>query len=250
MQRLASGRHALFGAVVVALVVPVALGACDGAPDLGGDSLSPPNNKHLSLTEQKLRESVRKDRQVEGAVTGCVTGGVLGGIIKAATGGKTKDVVTTAVAGCLVGGVIGVAWGSYVDARAQEYANQQDQVAKLTAAARDDVVRYQKVNTALRKLIDEERARIGKAGDKKAKVKAEIAQSEEAAEARKGTVRQLEAKLAEIDDNIKTIEADQAELGKKGVNTASLNAPKQGLRTERTKLSASIVTLKQLSAGG
>jgi hypothetical protein len=247
MRRIASARRAVAGAVTLSLV----LSACSGN-ELGDDplSLSAPDNKHLSLAEQKLRETVRKDRQVEGAVTGCVTAGILSGVFKAVTGGSSQDVVKTAAVGCLVGGVVGAAWGSYVDARAQEYANQQEQIAKLTAAARDDVVRYQRMNAALRKLIDEERARIGKAGAKKAKVKQDIAKSEEAAAARKATIRQLEAKLAEIDDNIKTIEADQAELGKKGVNTASLNAPKQGLRAERTKLSASIVTLKQLSAGG
>jgi outer membrane lipoprotein SlyB len=249
MHRIASRGRAPFAVVTIALFVPVVLAACSGN-ELSGDPVSPPDNKHLSLAEQKLRDSVRKDRQVEGAVTGCVTGGLLGGIFKAATGGNTKDVVTTAVAGCVVGGVIGAAWGSYVDARAQQYANQQELVSKLTAAAKDDVTRYQKVNTALRKLIDEERARIGKAGDKKAKVSAEIAKSEEAAEARKTTVRQLEAKLAEIDDNIKTIEADQAELAKKGIDTAALNAPKQGLRVERTRLSTGIGTLKQLATPG
>jgi DNA repair exonuclease SbcCD ATPase subunit len=246
MQKVASGRLAVAG--VVAALVPFALNAC-GGNDLAGDPLNPPDNKHLSLSEQKLRDSIRKDRQVEGAVTGCVAGGVLGGVFKAVTGGSKQDVVKTAVAGCVVGGVIGVAWGSYVDARAQEYANQQELVAKLTAAAREDVARYQRVNAALRKLIDEERARITKTGDKKAKVKQEIARTQEEVEARKTTIRQLEAKLAEIDDNIKTIEADQAELTKKGVNTASLNAPKQALRTERSTLSASIGTLKQLSAG-
>jgi hypothetical protein len=247
MRRIAAARRAVAGVITLSLV----LSACSGN-ELGDDplSLGPPDNKHLSRAEQKLRETVRKDRQVDGAVTGCVTAGILGGVFRAVTGGSTQDVVKTAAVGCLVGGVVGAAWGSYVDARAQEYANQQELIAKLTAAARDDVTRYQRMNAALRKLIDEERARVGKAGDKKTKVKQEIAKSEEAAAARKSTIRQLEAKLAEIDDNIKTIEADQAELGKKGVNTASLNAPKQGLRTERTKLSASIVTLKQLSAGG
>jgi DNA repair exonuclease SbcCD ATPase subunit len=229
-------------------LAPFALGACSGN-DLAGDPLNPPDNKHLSIAEQKLRDSIRKDRQTEGAVAGCLTGGFLGGIVKAVTGGSTQDVVATAAVGCVVGGVIGAAWGSYVDARAQQYANQQELVTKLTAAAREDVARYQRVNAALRKLIDEERARIAKAGDKKAKVKQEIAKGDEAVEARKTTVRQLEAKLAEIDDNIKTIEADQAELTKKGVNTAALNAPKQGLRAERATLNANIGTLKQLPAG-
>ena len=206
-----------------------------------------PDNKHLSLTERQLRDTVRKDRQVEGAVTGCLAGGLLGGVIKAVTGGSTKDVVTTAAVGCVVGGVIGAAWGSYVDARAQQYANQQEQIAKLTAAAREDVVRYQRVNAALRKLIDEERARVAKAGDAKVKVKQEIATKAEAAAQRTTTIRQLEAKLAEIDDNIKTIEADQAELTKSGVNTAALNAPKQELRAERVRLNTGIGTLKQLS---
>lgn len=243
--RTPSARRALVGVVSVSLV----LGACNGN-DVGDDplSLNPPDNKHLSLAEQKLRETVRKDRQIEGAVTGCLAGGLLGGIFKAVTGGSTEQALKTAAVGCVVGGVVGVAWGSYVDARAQEYANQQELIAKLTAAARDDVARYQRVNAALRKLIDEERARIGKARDKKTQAKQEIAMGEEAMAARNTTIRQLEAKLAEIDDNIKTIEADQAELTKKGINTAALNAPKQGLRTERTKLSASIVTLKQLSA--
>jgi hypothetical protein len=246
MLRIASARR---GAVTIALLVLVALAACSGN-DLGDAPLAPPDNKHLSLAEQKLRDSVRKDRQMEGAVTGCVTGGLLGGVLKAVTGGSTQDVVKTAVVGCVVGGVIGAAWGSYVDARAQQYANQQELVGKLTAAAKDDVARYQKVNAALRKLIDEERARIGKVGDTKAKVKAEIAKGQEAAEARKTTIRQLEAKLAEIDDNIKTIDADQAELAKKGIDTAALNAPKQGLRGERTRLSIGIGTLKQLSTSG
>jgi hypothetical protein len=245
MQRIASARRAVVGAVAVSFL---ALSACSGN-ELGDDPLNPPDSKHLSLTEQKLRDTVRKDRQIEGAVAGCLTGGILGGVFKAVTGGSKQDVLKTAAVGCVVGGVVGVAWGSYVDARAQEYANQQELMGKLTAAAREDVARYQRVNAALRKLIDEERARIGKAGDKKTKVKQEIAASEEAAAARKTTIRQLEAKLAEVDDNIKTIEADQSELAKKGVDTAALNAPKQGLRTERAKLSASIVTLKQLSPG-
>jgi outer membrane lipoprotein SlyB len=248
MQRIASARRAVIGVVVLSLSAPLTLNAC-GGNDLGDDPLSPPDSKHLSLTEQKLRDTVRKDRQIQGAVTGCLTGGILGGVIKAVTGGSSQDVVKTAAVGCIVGGVVGAAWGSYVDARAQEYANQQELVAKLTAAAREDVARYQRTNAALRKLIDEERARTGKAGDKKAKVKQAIARSEEAAAARKATIRQLEAKLAEVDDNIKTIEADQAELTKKGVDTAALNAPKQGLRAERAQLSASIVTLKQLSPG-
>jgi DNA repair exonuclease SbcCD ATPase subunit len=246
MQRIASARRAVIGVVALSLLTPLALGACSGN-DMGGDPLSPPDNMHLSLAERQLRESVRKDRQLEGAATGCLAGGVLGGVIKAVTGGKTRDVVTTAVAGCVVGGVIGAAWGSYVDARAQEYANQQELITKLTAAARDDVVRYQRVNAALRKLIDEERARVAKAGDTKAKVKQEIAKKEETAAERATTIRQLEAKLAEIDDNIKTIEADQAELTKTGVDTAVLNAPKQGLRAERVRLSTGIGTLKQLS---
>lgn len=250
MRMIAAARPALVGVLALSLLAPFALSACNGT-DVGDDplSLGPPDNKHLSVTEQKLRDTVRKDRQVEGAVAGCLTAGIVGGVIKAFSGASSQAVAKTAAAGCLVGGVVGVAWGSYVDARAQEYANEQERLSKMTAAARDDVARYQRVNAALRKLIDEERARIAKVGDKKAKVKQEIAQGEEAAAARNATIRQLEAKLAEIDDNIKTIEADQAELSKNGVNTAVLNAPKQGLRTERTKLSAGIVTLKQLSAG-
>jgi outer membrane lipoprotein SlyB len=248
MRRIASARCAVIGVVVLSLSAPLVLSACSGN-DLGDDPLGAPDNKHLSLTEQKLRDTVRKDRQIQGAVTGCLAGGILGGVFKAVTGGSKQDVLKTAAVGCIVGGVVGVAWGSYVDARAQEYANQQELVVKLTAAAREDVARYQRTNAALRQLIDEERARIGKAGDKKTKVKQAIASSEEVATARKTTIRQLEAKLAEIDDNIKTIEADQAELAKKGVETAALNAPKQGLRTERGKLSAGIVTLKQLSPG-
>jgi DNA repair exonuclease SbcCD ATPase subunit len=248
MSRIASGRLAVVGVVTLCLMSHLALGACSGS-DIGPETgaLDAPDNKHLSLAERQLRDTVRKDRQLEGAVTGCVAGGLLGGVFKAVTGGSTKDVVTTAAVGCVVGGVIGAAWGSYVDARAQQYANQQEQIAKLTAAAREDVVRYQRVNAALRKLIDEERARITKAGDTKAKVKQAVAKKEETVAERATTIRQLEAKLVEIDDNIKTIEADQAELSKKGVDTAALNAPKQGLRTERAQLNTGIGTLKQLS---
>src|SRR5688500_14376017 len=125
MRGIASGRLAVVSAVALALSAPLALGACSGN-DMGADALSPPDSKHLSLAERQLRDSVRKDRQVEGAVTGCLAGGLLGGVIKAVTGGSTKDVVTTAAVGCVVGGVIGAAWGSYVDARAQQYANQQE----------------------------------------------------------------------------------------------------------------------------
>jgi hypothetical protein len=240
-----SGRRA--GAAALSLLAALALGACNGN-ELASGPLDPPDNKHLSLAERNLRETVRKDRQIEAGVAGCLVGGVAGYLGTILTGGSKHDALKTAAVLCVGGAVVGVAWGSYVDARAQQYADQQELVTKLTAAAREDVTRYQRMNASLRKLIEEERARMGKAGAKKDKAKADIAQTEVAVEERKTTVRQLEAKLAEIDDNIKTIEADQAELSKKGVDTAALNAPKRDLRAERTKLGASIGTLKQLSA--
>jgi hypothetical protein len=244
-----SGRCAVVSMAAVSLVAALSLGACSGSgTELASGSLDAPDNKHLSATERSLRDSVRKDRQIEAGVTGCLIGGVAGYLGTVLTGGSKQTAVKAAAVLCVGGAVVGVAWGSYVDARAQEYANQQELVTKLTAAAREDVARYQRVNANLRKLIEEERARIGKAGAKAERTKADIAASLDAVEERKTTVRQLEAKLAEIDDNIKTIEADQAELSKKGVETAVLNAPKRELRAERTKLSTNIGALKQLSA--
>jgi hypothetical protein len=246
MRLYACRRFATFRTVAISILAAVTLGGC-GA--IGGNSpttsLAAPDDSHLSPAERQLRAAVRQDRQAEAAGLGCVTGAGLG-LATALLGGDTKHAIRNAVIGCFAGGVVGLAWGSYVDARAQTHANEQERVARLTAAAQQDVARYARVNAATQALIDEERRRITQASSKKGKAQLTLATHEATAAERAKTISLLEAQLQQIDGNVKTIEADQAELAAKGIDSAVLTAQRQALLAQQSQLSAKIGVLKSM----
>lgn len=185
---------------------------------------------------------MRRNRQFQGAALGCVVGGGLAGGVQLLRG-DTEKAVRDAAIGCAAGGVAGFAYGSYVDARSQTYANEQERVDGLTTAATEDVARYKKLNGATERLIKEERKRLAKLDTAKHNTTQQVADREKMVAGREETLRLLSTQVEEIEGNVKAIEHDRSSLASLGADTAGLEAQKKAMIAQRKKLSRKIIIL-------
>lgn len=247
MSSTASNFFFLSPRLILAFTVTIVIAGCAAgsgdAPQLG---LNAPDQSHLSPTERELRAQVRQERQLESAAVGCIVVGVGSGLIPLLTG-DTRQALANATVGCIGGGAIGLAYGSYVDARAQAYANEQEQVARMTVAAQEDVIRYKRINLTTQKLIDEQKRLIAQISQNQGNAMQTAADRERRNTANAETIRDLEKQLEEMDGNVKTIEADIPTLAAKGINTAALESQKKALVAQKSQLSKKVAVFKSIA---
>jgi hypothetical protein len=200
----------------------------------------------LSPEEKALRAAVTRQRVAEGAAQGCISTGAGSALLGLIGGASPRQILENAAHGCLVGGIVGAAAGYYVDARAQEYANDQLRLNAMANAAEKDVARYDELISATRNLIRQEKRRINALEGQTQAAQAEIRSREQRLAVQRKNVALLEGQLDEIDGNIQTIASDRKALEKKGVDTTRLAAKQNSLEQKKKDIERQVAQLKSL----
>lgn len=207
----------------------------------------PPEEKNLTAEETALRSHVRQQRVVQSAAAGCMAGaGVMA--VRSILIGQTNNLVRDAAVGCLAGGIVGAATGAYIDARAQNYANDEERISKMTAAARDDATRCRQTNEITKRLIAEQRRKL--TALKKQAAKNQERRIELESENKKGenTIALLNKELEQTNGNIATMENDIRELNARQVDTVALKTEHAALIVQRDHLNKNIGEVKRMYA--
>lgn len=234
--------HQVFFAFLLTALIAVPLGGCSTSSGVsqvaqGEDTLP------LSPEERELREHITQKRVAQSAVTGCLIGGAVGGAAQLLTGRNAGDALVGAGVGCVVGGVVGAATGAYVDSRAQAYANDQERLTRMAAAAREDVVRYKRTNEITKRLIAKEKERIAELKRQVAAGNANRKEMEETNKRNTKTIDDLTQERQRIDDIVATIDRDSDQLKVRGANVSALSAERAALITQSRDLTKNIETL-------
>lgn len=228
------------------LIVALGLAGCASGTTGSVSPFAAPDNSHLSPAERELRASVRDRRILEAVATGCLATGGMTLAWNLVTGASAETMARDAAIGCFAGGVVGAAYGAYVDARAQSYADEQSRIAALQRAAQADLDHYRKLNAATENLIAEERTRIAEAKAQQAAAEAAVAGTEAEAARRDDILKLLSSARAEVDGNIQTMDGDRQELVQRGVDVAVLDPERAALAHERDELDKRIEVLKEI----
>lgn len=234
------------GSLVVIAILAQALVGCATGSTGSLSAFSPPSNPNLTPAEQELRANVRQQRVLESAAIGCLATGGITAMVNLMAGADTDQTVRDAAIGCVAGGVVGAAAGAYVDARAQSFADEQQRLAALSNAAREDAQRYHRLNVATQQLIDEEKVRIAAAKKQAAGTQVAIAEQQSLLAKQQENLKLLESQKAELEGNVQTIAQDEQTLASQGSDASALEADRLAMEREHDELDKRIVVLKDM----
>lgn len=139
-------------------VAAVAVAACD-MPEQ--QAL---NQSALTPAEQDLQAKTEQQRQVDSALTGAAAGAIGGAVLGYLIGGW-QGAATGAITGGMAGAAIGVGYGSYMNAKARSYANDEARANAVAQGADQTLAYYQQVNNSGRVILAEQEQKIAKLND-------------------------------------------------------------------------------------
>lgn len=139
------------------------LGACDMPQDgsQGQAVQTAAAAPNMTPAEQDLRAKTEKQRQTDSAIAGAVAGAVGGAVLGYLIGGW-QGAAIGAGSGAVLGGALGYGYGSYMNAKAQKYSNDQARYAAVAKGANDTVAYYDQVNATARTILAEQQAKVAK----------------------------------------------------------------------------------------
>lgn len=229
------GMRPLWRVTSVVAILSVVLSGCV-------TSMQAEDSVELSVAEKELRSRTEAQRVAQGAATGAIVGviagTVLGAVLGAQGGNAGLGALIGAAGGGVAGGLAGAAYGSYVNARARPYANQEVRANTMMEEADKDIAHYTAVNAAARTILAEQEAKITRLNDayKGRKITKETFQREMSASNNNEKIIGDQCKA--IDDELVAIQSDP--------QSSALTRQAEGLRMQRDSLKATYDRLLQL----
>lgn len=144
--------------LLATLLSSTLLASCTAIPQMQPPSVGI-DEYPLSPAEKNLRSRVRRQRQSQGMILGCLIG-AFSGAVRPALRGDPYNTAIGAGAGCITGGFVGHVSASYVDTRAQKYANSEARLAAQIERAREYAADYSVLTRAAQILIADEKKKI------------------------------------------------------------------------------------------
>ncbi len=196
-------------------------------------------------------EQVRNERVAQGAGVGCAGGAVAGALLGALVSrNRGQGALMGAAAGCAVGGVAGASYGSYVDARAQSFANAQDRYAALVSGAEGSLRQARRYNATIRDEVASQQRRVGELN---ARLRAnQISQAEyrQQTVSASTTLREMRQQVADLNKTIADVSQDIASMRGSVSSVADLSAKRAALIEERAALNTMISQLSNTAEQG
>lgn len=229
MSDIAVSARPMWRVTAIAVALAFLVGACDMP--------APEDPVTLTTAEKDLRAKTEEQRKVDGALAGAAGGAVLGALTGYLLGGWQGAAMGAATGG-IAGAAIGVGYGSYMNAQARKYSNDEARAQAVTQSANSTLSYYAQVNASARQILAEQQAKVAQLNDDYQKKAITKEQYRKALSSAGTNAADLQQQLTGIDKQLGTMRADP--------QAAALSTQIQQLQEQRDSLKQTYDGLLQL----
>ncbi|SDX20289.1 YMGG-like glycine zipper-containing protein [Thiocapsa roseopersicina] len=228
--------------VVVSVSLALLQAGCAGYPTMSGGTAS---GVPLTPAEQRMRQQ-SSQLDAKTSLQGCAAGAVAGALLGMLSDGKrSNNMMIGAAAGCAVG----LAANAYVQSKRQQYQNDEQRIAAMTADVRAENARISSLIATSEEVIAADRKRLAQVN---AAYRNKAISSEQARRDLAG-VKSNRDQLRSTVDSLKAKQQDWVDISnlerQSGTNTAQLDQEIGSLKKRISGLEQEVALMdKQINA--